>query len=400
MHPSLRLLNLEVSSLQGSRSLYFCSVCRQKARPRPVLARQFVRNSSNETPITERLRRKIWGTDNPPGMKDPYGGQGILERRFKKNQAERQEEQNALAQNKENSQSYENDNDSYEAATTWEGLERIGHMDRLSHRRPSEDQTFTPFVRQRKFTNPGYLSLAAHQAAVEICLMHTLNKPLAKVCKVFSHQEPVFKMIWECRIQSEANGQWSQAVVYPNEQAEEALAYIFNQIGGQREPAVVEETAEETVAETAEETAEETEQEVNESSEPEEFTPELNHSTDPFFGYKDVHDKGFLSLPLNHPATKFAFLKRFSQLSGHLIPDHVANSLATVEHVMNYVSSVPNPKRKNLACFLAEGQELQQLPNVKVFTKKQNRSHKDQELGRKKLIDAELRARGLIQKAT
>jgi hypothetical protein len=63
---------------------------------------------------------------------------------------------------------------------------------------------------------------------------------------------------------------------------------------------------------------------------------------------------------------------------------------------MKHVLAEQNPKPKKLADFLVADASLQSLPNVKIFPKKQKPSHKDEELGRKKLIDAELRERGLI----
>ncbi|KAE8374954.1 ribosomal subunit 39S-domain-containing protein [Aspergillus bertholletiae] len=389
MRPSLRLLNLEVSSLQGSRTLYVCSVCRQEARPRPLVARQFLRNASNATPITERVRRKIWGTDNPPGLKDPYGGEGVLERKFKKDQPARQgEESENLDQATEEAQA-ESEADlaaaeAYEPATSWEGLPRVGHLGRWSDLPPSETDGYESFMLKKKVTKKGQLSLAAHQAAVEISLMHTLNMPLTKVCDVVEHDKSVFKMLWKCKIQPGANGQWSQAVVYPSKEAEKALVYIFEQIGGHPEPALAEETAE-----GAEEAVEE--------SKWEDLVSEVNDKNIPFFGYADVRDKGFLSLPLDDPATKFAFLKRFSQLSGHYLPDPVIHSLATVGQAVEYVHSALNPKPKKLADYLANSQGLNNLPNVKVFAKKQMPMDRDEELGRKKVIEAELRSRGLIE---
>ncbi|KAF7589865.1 hypothetical protein BBP40_003577 [Aspergillus hancockii] len=381
MRPSLRLLNLEISSLQGSRALYVCSVCRQEARPRPLVARQFLRNASSTTPITERVRRKIWGTDNPPGLKDPYGGEGALERRFRKDQPERQADETVEAAEVIEPETEDVPSTDYQPATTWEDIPRVGHLGRWSDLPATGADSFNSFMLKKKVTKKGHLSLAAHQAAVEISLMHTLNKPLSKVCDVVEHDKSVFKLIWKCKIQPNANGQWSEAVAYPNKEAEKALTYIFEQIGSQPEPAVAEEAAEEAI----------------EASEFHESAPEWNNSSLPFFGYADVRDKGFLSLPLSDPATKFAFLKRFSQLSGHYFPDPVVNSIATVGQAVEYIQSVLNPKPKKLADHLANSQGLQQLANVKVFAKRQKRSDRDEELGRKKIIEAELRARGLIE---
>lgn len=128
MRPSARLLSLEVS---GSRTLYVCSSCRQEARPRPVLARQFLRNtSSGSTPLTEKVRRKLWGTENPPGLKDPYGGPGALEKKLRGNQNV-QEEGAAEVESAEPAEVAETagrEDPDYTPATSWDGIEKIGHL--------------------------------------------------------------------------------------------------------------------------------------------------------------------------------------------------------------------------------------------------------------------------------
>ncbi|EAW19434.1 mitochondrial 54S ribosomal mL50 protein [Aspergillus fischeri NRRL 181] len=385
MRQSLRLLNLEVSPLQGSRTLYVCSICRQDVRPRPVLVRQFLRNASNATPLTERVRRKIWGTDNPPGLKDPYGGEGVLERKWKK-QPEQQEEEPARGSTEAlETQSEDVLSDNYEPATTWEGLPRVGHLGKWSDLPPTEADVFNPFMLKKKLTKEGHLHLAAHQAAVEICLMHALKKPLTKICDVVEHEKPVFKLIWKCKIDPNAESQWGQSLVYPDDESKDVLVYIFEQIGG-----------------GADTTATPAEEEVQEDAETEELGESVGDSisqapTPPFFGYRSVQDKGFLSLSLNDPETKFAFLKRLSQLSGHYFPDPVMHSISTVKQAVEYLEGVVNPKPTKLADQLVNNPELQHLPNVKLFTKRQTALHKDEELGRKKIIESELRARGLIE---
>lgn len=155
MRPSLRLLNLEVTPLQGSGTRYVCSGCRQEARPRPLVTRQFLRNASGgSTPLTERMRRKLWGTDNPPGLEDPYGGEGVVGKQlFKKGQAEKQGEQpgqGAPAETKpaaaEEGAADDAVSGDYEPATTWAGLERVGHLGRWSDLPPSEVDTFNSYV--------------------------------------------------------------------------------------------------------------------------------------------------------------------------------------------------------------------------------------------------------------
>lgn len=150
---------------------------------------------------------------------------------------------------------------------------------------------------KQKLTKREHLYLAAHQTAVELCLLHALKKPLSSIYDVVEHDKSVFKMIWKCKIQPGANGQWDGVLTYPNKQTEAALVYIFEQIGGQPEAAIAEAAGETGQAEAEAETpAEELDEDTYVSE-----TPGL-----PFFGYQDVRDKGFLSLALNDPAAKFA----------------------------------------------------------------------------------------------
>jgi len=55
-----------------------------------------------------------------------------------------------------------------------------------------------------------------------------------------------------------------------------------------------------------------------------------------------------------------------------------------------------NAKPTKLAEQLFNKTSLQKRSNVKIFAKKQKASDRDEEMGRKKVIEAELRNRGLI----
>ncbi|PYH43415.1 mitochondrial 54S ribosomal mL50 protein [Aspergillus saccharolyticus JOP 1030-1] len=387
MRPSVRLLNLEVPSIHGARSLYVCSVCRHEARPRPIVARQFLRNASSANSLTEKVRRKIWGTDNPPGLKDPYGGEGVIERKFKNKHAqtvvEEETPEASQALDTAASEDAAPAADDYEPATTWEGLDRVGHLGRWFDIAPAATEVYESFQVKKKITKQGLLSLAAHQTVVELCLMHKLGKPLTSICEVVEHDQSVFKLIWKTKIVPASNGQWTAALEYPDKEAEEALVYIFEQVGGQNVAPEIEEVTQDVDVEDA-------------RSDTTDIV-DMDGSKQPFFGYQRTRDNGFLSLSLDDPATKFAFLKRFSQLTGHFFPDPAVHSITTVQQVVDYVQNLAKPKPKKLAEYLANNPRYQSMPNVKVFAKRQKRSDRDEELGRKKLIEAELRARGLIE---
>ena len=138
---------------QATQVPYVCSSCRHQAQS---LQLQTIRNASSGLPFTERLRRKIWGTDSPPGLKDPYGGPSYFERRRQDSQTEREvieppaEEPETFEpeppptasqrQNAKKSGRFEEvymhdpvkEDSSYEPADTWDGLPRVG-TSRIGH---------------------------------------------------------------------------------------------------------------------------------------------------------------------------------------------------------------------------------------------------------------------------
>jgi hypothetical protein len=151
MRPAVRLLQpLEAPSLQLSKSLYVCSNCRQDFLPRAVLSLGSARRnaSSGNTPFTEKVRRKIWGTDNPPGLKDPYGGEGVIEKALRKRtrgeegeQEQEQERAPAAVEEEQALQTIEGEVApplEYTPAMTWDGIERIGHLGKWYDFPPTE----------------------------------------------------------------------------------------------------------------------------------------------------------------------------------------------------------------------------------------------------------------------
>jgi len=88
-------------------------------------------------------------------------------------------------------------------------------------------------------------------------------------------------------------------------------------------------------------------------------------------------------------------LKRFSQLSGRCIPDPLLNSDKTLRHLIDHLSEAIKPKPKTLAETLMQKQELAGISNVKIMTRRETPVDKEKEVGRWKLIEAELKNRGL-----
>lgn len=151
MPPPTRLLApLEAASTQGPGALYVCSTCRRQFRPQcfRLANQQFTRHQSNkgDIPFTEKIRRKIWGTDNPPGLKDPYGGESQFERMWrerkerkegkpKRQQPEEKPEPESQLFLKEKKPPKE-----YEPATTWDGLDHVGTLGLNWEETPATEQ--------------------------------------------------------------------------------------------------------------------------------------------------------------------------------------------------------------------------------------------------------------------
>lgn len=119
-----------ISNAARNRSSYICLQCRRRTQLNllssttpsiPLVSRRNASTSRDKTPYTEKLRRKIWGTENPPGQADPYGNASIFDRT--KQQAEEQEPELEAVDTNALATTLDVD---YVPATTWDGLDHIG----------------------------------------------------------------------------------------------------------------------------------------------------------------------------------------------------------------------------------------------------------------------------------
>lgn len=137
-----------------------------------------MRHASSGLPLTERLRRRIWGTDSPPGLEDPYGGPRYLEKRRLERQGGDQPEETAAEPAAEELNILESEavprtaqkphvprerglrpenawgsvynhnpvqfDPNYVPAETWDGLERVGRSPRWGEKSPGAGGSFRP----------------------------------------------------------------------------------------------------------------------------------------------------------------------------------------------------------------------------------------------------------------
>jgi hypothetical protein len=82
-------------------------------------------------------------------------------------------------------------------------------------------------------------------------------------------------------------------------------------------------------------------------------------------------------------------------LTGFRIPDPVLARARTLRSIYIYQLEAIKPRPKNLAETLATKTELASLPNVKIISRRETPVDKEKAVGRWKIIEAELRSRGL-----
>jgi hypothetical protein len=154
--------------LQLTQVLYICSSCRRQALRQHISHQRTIRNASSGLPLTERLRRSIWGTEDPPGLKDPYGGLSFFERRRQEAQGGHQATEPAADELRDlvpepapttpHERAIENEGSSrsviiqdpeqydpdYVPAITWDGLACVGASRHWSKKRPGSEGSFRP----------------------------------------------------------------------------------------------------------------------------------------------------------------------------------------------------------------------------------------------------------------
>ena len=108
-----------------SQANFICMQCRIRAttavrRPNPPISLSYLSRRHAASSFTDRLRRKLFRSEVPPGAEDPYGKEGNFERMRR----EREQEGKELESEEEMI-----DPSGYVRATTIEGLEFIGGPD-------------------------------------------------------------------------------------------------------------------------------------------------------------------------------------------------------------------------------------------------------------------------------
>ncbi|KAI1446071.1 ribosomal subunit 39S-domain-containing protein [Annulohypoxylon stygium] len=110
--------------------------------------------------------------------------------------------------------------------------------------------------------------------------------------------------------------------------------------------------------------------------------------------YREAWGDEWKGVSLADPRIKFAVTKRIFQLTGHLVQDFKLSGINNVQTLLHVVLKPPKPKTLTME-IQERRQDLVQLPNVQVATKRVTRGDKEKAVGRFKLIEEEYRKREL-----
>lgn len=150
------------------QSPYLCFAC-------AAYATSFSTSSTRTArPITytDRLRNKIWGTDSPPGLDDPYGGASILEKKMQRGKAP-VEEETETEETTEAKTTFTTPASTYVPAETWDGLEEVGGEQIWESEHP-----FQSFVPSEVAFEDEVITLNFHRALVEVYAARQAGQPL------------------------------------------------------------------------------------------------------------------------------------------------------------------------------------------------------------------------------
>ncbi|KAI1951932.1 hypothetical protein LOZ57_001345 [Ophidiomyces ophidiicola] len=401
MSAGTRLLApLEAVPARSASARYVCSTCRRQFVPRyplqPLTAYQSRRHNSSDSkslPFTEKVRRKIWGTDNPPGLEDPYGGESFLEKRLR-------EKREAKAGTRPDSdlvpevipEEHELSSEApiptpteeYVPAMTWDGLEHVGTSGSWRESPPSSADLGTSFIPETKVLTRDEILTALHQTAVELCIMKGLNKPLQDICNVLMHEDMILALI--NRVEIKPSSQIGiDALIFPSDVSKEALLEFFRDFDMEQGDKVSE------VVEESDATADPAAATDAPSAAPSRLADLEVTDTE----IRTPKQLEFLFLPLDDPEIRFAFLKRASQLTGYRIPDPELRSMTRVSRLCDFLTAATKPEPEKLADILIAEGKYASLPNVKIFDRRQTPIDHEKEIGRWKIITQELTKRQL-----
>jgi hypothetical protein len=161
---------LQTRSIQQTQSHYLCAVCKRRSTPFSTSAVQGAKVS-----LTEKVRRKIWGTDQPPGQEDPYSNVSAFDQ--SRTKALKEAAQEVAAQRAARKEAAVLDS-SYEPSSTWDGLQFVGGFEDWWKNNWDPEHKFNGFLPKQVMKNGNEIAAAVHRSVVEITALKQAGLPL------------------------------------------------------------------------------------------------------------------------------------------------------------------------------------------------------------------------------
>ncbi|KAI9656696.1 MAG: hypothetical protein M1829_000382 [Trizodia sp. TS-e1964] len=343
-----------------------------------------------EPSFTENLRRKIWGTDRPPGLVDPYS---------KQSESNRVVEDSAkdLPASSRNEASEEIEGplvDDYTPATTWDGLEVVGDYSDENSLEDRDSFKSPPFSNQpRAWFQDGHIQescisensfhtprkalwFAIHQSLFEVAIAHQASIPLWRVSNIPT---------WTYDL-SQTSGAASMALSqYPTsisliESDRTSWNLILNIMNSPRLASKESKFFVRARSSSNEEKAVLPAQQIQ--------TSELTAS------YTTAWTSNWLETEFTESHVKLAIIKRIIQLTGLRIPDPIIQQSINVKSLLENLLTLSKPQK--LAAKLKENSKIVNLPNLTIFDRRITPIDKEKKIGRWKVVEKELEARELL----
>ncbi len=186
---------------------YLCSSCKRQAAS---FSTTVLRTAEpKKIPFSEKIRQKLWGTDKPPGLADPYSSAGESNREIEEEQQGPDGEQAIHAPAVQDP--------GYEPAVNWDGLDRVGGFGYWWRDNWDPEHRYNGFLPMEVMTDSDEITAALHRAVVEVSTLQKAEKPL----NLLFQTEPAEDLTWRVQIRP-VEGQ--PALQFPDGASLEGLA--------------------------------------------------------------------------------------------------------------------------------------------------------------------------------
>ena len=305
---SIDLLQFQATRVPPST---ICLACRFQATSFSTSSPRAAPKTKNAKKLafTDRLRNRIWGTQEPPGDKDPYGDASVFDRtkkggtaQFEEDPAEVETAAEKAARRKERREKNKKD-PNYVPAETWDGLEIVGEK---FNARVTPGNEFEAFAPTEIADDAATLMAELHRAVVEVFTLKQAGKPLS----LFSNRRGTSVLDWTHDVK-----------ITPTE---DGATLEYGQHGSAEDIIKELETPSESMQEVAEAKADETEHRAESEQTVDGLQPIAHEHSELVMTVDDLvssFDTAFLKVPLKDLDVRFAVSLLFQRCA----PKHTNN---------------------------------------------------------------------------